>query len=322
MTVATLTATDLSRQLRHAGICLRTGPIRIRIRSAIPAVAEGLHTLYSDYPLDHEPGFIDFHVKLVRPGNVRRWWRPQVLFLQDGHSPFKPLPLSQAFPMLEWGLNWCMANYLHHYLILHAAVVERDGLAVILPGEPGAGKSTLCAALAHHGWRLLSDEMTIISLQDGRVIPNPRPVSLKNESIVVIRDFAPQARLGRDCIDTRKGTVAHMKAPADSVARAGETALPAWVIAPSYQADAPAVLEEESKARMFMLLVRNAFNYNVLGVRAFHRLNQVMAACQCYRLTYSRLDQAVGIFNALTPATVNSLGPYANQFADPGTTRA
>ena len=299
MTVATLTATDLSRQLRHAGICLRTGPIRIRIRSAIPAVAEGLHTLYSDYPLDHEPGFIDFHVQLVRPGNVRRWWRPQVLFLQDGHSPFKPLPLSQAFPMLEWGLNWCMANYLHHYLILHAAVVERHGLAVILPGEPGAGKSTLCAALAHHGWRLLSDEMTIISLQNGRVIPNPRPVSLKNESIVVIRDFAPQARLGRDCIDTRKGTVAHMQAPADSVARAEETALPAWVIAPCYQAGVPAVLEVEAKARMFMRLVGNAFNYNVLGARAFRMLTQVMDVCQCYRFSYSRLEEAVALFDTL-----------------------
>jgi len=59
------------------------------------------------------------------------------------------------------------------------------------------------------------------------------------------------------------------------------------------------VLEVEPKARMFMRLVGNAFNYNVLGARAFRMLTQVVDACQCYRFSYSRLEQAVALFDAL-----------------------
>ena len=64
--------------------------------------------------------------------------------------------------MLEWGLNWCVAGHAHQYLMLHAAALERNGRAVILPGDPGAGKSTLTAALMLSGWRLLSDEITLV----------------------------------------------------------------------------------------------------------------------------------------------------------------
>jgi predicted ATPase len=47
--------------------------------------------------------------------------------------------------------------------MLHAAVVEKNGKALILPALPGSGKSTLSAALAMNGWRFLSDEFTMIS---------------------------------------------------------------------------------------------------------------------------------------------------------------
>jgi hypothetical protein len=48
-------------------------------------------------------------------------------------------------------------------------------------------------------------------------------VALKNESIGVIRAFAPQALLGPDFPKTRKGTVAHLAASAMAVARSVPT---------------------------------------------------------------------------------------------------
>ena len=72
--------------------------------------------------------------------------------------------MAQGFAMFEWGLNWVVANHAHQFAIVHAAAVEKDGRGFIFPGAPGSGKSTLCAALVSRGWRLLSDEMAMISL--------------------------------------------------------------------------------------------------------------------------------------------------------------
>ena len=63
---------------------------------------------------------------------------------------------------------------------------------MLLPAPPGAGKSTLCAGLVHRGWRLLSDELALVDMETGLVRGMARPVNLKNKSIEVIRDFAPE----------------------------------------------------------------------------------------------------------------------------------
>lgn len=226
-TVASLSRAQLGERLAGPGLQFRTGRFTTLLRSPIGSVADGIHLLYGAYPLCE--GFADFHLDLTRPATLRRWLRPQVTLLYDGRSMFKPLPLDQAFPMFEWGLNWCVSSRANRYLIVHAAVVEKGGRAAILPAPPGSGKSTLCAALTGRGgWRLLSDELTLLRLDDGLLHPLPRPISLKNASIGVIRDYVPGSVMSRAVTDTAKGTVAHLRAPADSVLRAAETAMPAW----------------------------------------------------------------------------------------------
>jgi hypothetical protein len=173
--------------------------------------------------------------------------------------------------MFEWVMNWCVTHRAHSYLIIHAAVLERHGRAVVLPAPPGSGKSTLCAALVTRGWRLLSDEMTLVRLEDGAVLPLPRPVSLKNGSIDVIRAFAPDAVLSPPVENTTKGTIAHLKAPPASIARA-DPARPAFIVFPRYEAGPPPALSPLPKARAFMSVAENAFNYQVLGVRGFTAL--------------------------------------------------
>lgn len=264
-------------------------------------MAEGIGLLYADYPLVEQTDFADFHVSLAHPRNLRRWFKPQVLFLFDGTPPFKPLPLDQAFPMLEWGLNWCVSSQTNRYLIIHAAVIEKGGYAAILPAPPGSGKSTLCAALVNRGWRLLSDELALIRVSDGKLIPLPRPVSLKNHSIDIIQCYEPGAIFSRKVSDTMKGTVAHMKAPTDSIARAAETAQAAWVIFPKYQAGVPTRLDSLPRSRAFMRIADNAFNYSLLGVKGFETMAGLIGASLCYDFIYSNLDEAIETFAALKP---------------------
>ena len=299
MIVADLSSPELETRLAGPGIRLRTGPVVSRIQSRLPAVAEGIALHYGEYPTEESDGFADFHVRIGRPRNLRRWLQPQVLFFVDGEAPFTPLPLDQAFPMLEWGLNWCVSAHCHQYLIFHAAVVERSGRALLLPAPPGSGKSTLCAGLVHRGWRLLSDELTLIDFATSRVVPLARPVSLKNQSIDVIRAFAPTAALSRPVHDTTKGTVAHMRAPTDSVRRAMETARPGWIVFPRYEAGTAARLTALSKGRGLMEMAKSGFNYSVHGRRGFELLAQVVEMSGCYDFAYGDLEEASAVFDAL-----------------------
>jgi HprK-related kinase A len=288
--------------LKGPGLCLQTGPFVTRIQSAISSVAEGVGQLYADFPVAPSDGFVDFHVRVSRPRNLRRWFQPQVLFFHDNIPPFRPLPLDQAYPMLEWGLNWCISSHAHQYLIIHAAVIERGGRAAILPAPPGSGKSTLCAALINRGWRLLSDELTLIR-SDGQIVPLARPVSLKNVSIGIIKEFEPSVVINQESRDTAKGTVAHMKPPSAAVARAAETARPAWIVFPRYVRGTDTRLDRRPKAQAFMELANNAFNYTLHGARGFAVLNNVVDACACFDFRYSQLDEAISAFAQLQPDT-------------------
>jgi HprK-related kinase A len=300
MKLQQLSPADLRRQLAGSGVWMRTGPFSLRLRSNVPDVAEGLAQLYGQFEVrsTHE-AFADFHVSVKSTPGLRRWIRPQVNFDSDGVRPFKPLPRDQAFPMLEWGLNWCVSTQAHQYLIIHAAVVEKHGRAAILPAPPGSGKSTLTAGLVLSGWRLLSDELTLIDRRTGRIQPLPRPVSLKNQSIDVIRRFDDEAFLNRASHDTVKGTVAHMRPPRDSVLRQHESAQPAWVIFPKWEAGAATRLTPRSQAQTFMFLAQNAFNYSQLGADGFRVGTALIDQAACYDFRYSDLAEAVAAFDAL-----------------------
>jgi HprK-related kinase A len=203
--------------------------------------------------------------------------------------------------MFEWAMNACVSSRANRYLIIHAAVVEKDGLAAILPAPPGSGKSTLCAALVSKGWRLLSDELALVRLDTGALAPLPRPVSLKNASIGIMRQYAPGAVFSPEVADTSKGTIAHMKAPAASVARAAEPARPAWIIFPKYQAGAAPTLTPVAPARAFMDLAGNAFNYSLLGAEGFDAMAGLIDRCAAFNFSYSALDDAVALFSRLAP---------------------
>ncbi|MEV4783176.1 HprK-related kinase A [Burkholderia sp. LMU1-1-1.1] len=299
LTVAQLPPGQLAARLAGAGLYLQTGAFVTRLQSTIPSVVHGVGLMYADYPLGLDDDYADFHLSMVRPLNWRRWLRPQVQLLADGLAPFKPLPLAQAYPMFEWGLNWCISSRAHSYLILHAAVVEKHGRAAILPAPPGSGKSTLCAALVHHGWRLLSDELTMVRLDDGLIVPMPRPISLKNGSIELMRAVLPNARFSPSVHDTNKGTVAHLRAPADSVERLAEPARPAWIVFPRYEAGAAAELLPVAKARAHLRTAENAFNYSVLCARGFDAMADVVEQSDCYDFRYSSLADGIATFERL-----------------------
>jgi len=290
-TLASLSRPELDQRLRGEGLWLDTPPFTVCLRSPLPELGDGLLRVYADYPLAG-PGMADFHLALRPARSPEGWWRRGVLFDADGRVPFTALPASQAFAMLEWGLNWCISNRMHQYLIIHAAMLERKGRGVILVGDPGAGKSTLSAALMEEGWRLLSDEITVIGA-DRRLQPVPRPVSLKNRSIELIQKRYPDAILTDAAHNTSKGSVAHLKPSTISLHKACETVAPALILFPKYRPSAPLCIEGISHGDALMRMVEGAFNYHLLGTEGFERLADTIEHCACHELEYADLDELI-----------------------------
>jgi hypothetical protein len=279
-------------QLATSGVQVSIGPFLVRVRSDLAGVREYLSHLYADFPVAVGDGG-HFDIAVVGSRGVRQWVRPQANLIINGDRPFYPLPGNLAGAGLEWGLNWCVGNQAHRWVAVHAAVLERNGRTMILSAESGAGKSTLCAALALQGWRLFSDEFALIDPDNGRLTPLPRPISLKNASIEIIKRRGVDPVFGSEGVDIEGACFVHMKPPAESVRRAREGAAPAWVIVPRWIAGRATVLEPLPKARALLRLTDQSFNYNYLGAKGYECVAELVRRCDCYTLEYSDLDDVL-----------------------------
>ena len=295
---------EIEQALHRGGLTLDVGLATLRVRSDVAAFAPQLQAAYRHFPFVTNGPWADLHVDLIHPRGLRRWVRPQVRFRCDSQEPFDPFPADTGLPLMEWGANWLIGRRMNDMLLLHAGVVERDGLALVMPAMPGSGKSTLTAALSLRGWRLLSDEFGAFDLSRRQFLPVLKPVALKNESIRVIRRFAPDAELGPEFPKTRKGTVAHLAAAPGAVARVHEPAQAGCIVLPRWQGGSATRWEPLHERVVFSALAFNAFNYAVMGSAGFTAVVQLVRQCQAWELVYSDLDDALGTIAAAWPQVV------------------
>jgi HprK-related kinase A len=288
--------------LSEQKLILDAGPFRVGVRSSDQGFLDTLSFFYRDSVRHDGPHVVDYEIRVFRPLNLRRLVRPQVLFEIDGMRVFDPQPLENAFPLYEWGLNWCIATSAHRYLMLHAGTIAFGDSAMIFPGNPGSGKSTLSAALSLSGARLLSDEFGLLRPESKDLVAMPRGIPLKNASIEAIIEFDSAAPLGPTYPKTRKGRVRHLRPDAASQAGQAVPARPRWLIFPKYRAGAEEDLQPLDKTEAFRQLAFNCFNYKLLGETAYRAASELVGQVDCYRFSFSRLDKAVEQLTALARA--------------------
>jgi HprK-related kinase A len=299
MRVGDIPRGELERALGDEGLHLVTGAFTTHLRIELSHLVDEFAQMYTDYPVDDPPGIDDFEIRLASPSLLRRFIRPQALAWVDGMDLMEPMRLEHAYPMLESSLNLAVATGNYMPLVVHSAVLERDGRALVMPAPSGSGKSTLCAALSWRGWRLMSDEMALFCEETGGLRANPRPVSLKNRSVEVIAAREPRARFSRLYEGTTKGNVAYMQAPPEAVAQAQEVAYPGLVVAPMFRPGAEAVVRPMERSAAFRWLVDNSINYSSMLQAGFDLMTDFIERCELYSLTYSNLDEAIDLIDRL-----------------------
>ena len=286
--------------MRHT-FSLQVGPVGFRIGSQWRGPVAQLRKLYAGYP---EPkGACDFTVRLEAERVWRRWLRPSVAIRGDYVLPdAAPLPLALGLLAGEMGMNLQMALGQKRFLLLHAASLERGGRAVLVTGHSGAGKSTLAALLGERGWRFMGDEFALLDLEDGRLHPFPRAVSLKNESLALLNGIDPN-RLGPVLTGTPKGTIRHLRPNEEAVARMGEPARPVLILFPRFGLDLEPAVREVGAAEAFMRLTQASTNYVALGERGFEALTRFVGALPARAIDYSSTQEAESLVDELWSAS-------------------
>lgn len=266
---------------------INTGLYSFTVSSNFHTLLPPVNTIYSDAP--NSPGPVDFSVHLNSPSFIRKYIRPQVSFYCDQFTPFKPLGAEQAYALLEWGMNWCISNHEFTRLIIHSAVLVKNGKAIIFPAEPGSGKSTLSAYLALSGWSLYSDELAIIEMDSAKVNPLFRPVCLKNDSIDLVKKWFPQSIFTEICRDTQKGDVAHLKASTWTQYQHRKAVDIVGVVFPKYIKNKELTIYQLSQIDAFETLSKNAFNYGVLGKPGFETVERIIKSAALFEIEYESL---------------------------------
>jgi len=292
-TLAQVGQADMVRALAGRGLWIDLGAASLHVQSDSAPFAAQLQRTYGEFPFVDSADWADIHVQILRAKRLRRWLKPQVILHCDGQQPFEPFSSGMPLPLFEWGCNWLIGRRLNDLLLLHAGALEKHGFALVLPAMPGSGKSTLTAALALRGWRLLSDEFGAFDPDTGCFRALLKPVALKNESIDVIRRFAPQAVFGPEFPNTRKGTVTHLAPAKEAVARRHETAQPGAFVLPKWEAGSATRWEPLGEHALFPALAFNAFNYGLLGAAGFQSVVRLVRRCPAWQLVYSDLDDAL-----------------------------
>lgn len=122
--------------------------------------------------------------RLYREGDLYRLWtRSGGWTLVEPQIPRITLPPFENAARSEenvWNIPIALCLLHRGDLALHAAAVEIDGRALMLVAPGGSGKTTLAAAFAQAGHRVLSEDVTCITNDDmPAIVPGPAMLRLR-----------------------------------------------------------------------------------------------------------------------------------------------
>jgi hypothetical protein len=206
----------------------------------------------------------------------------------DGTTVVRNVPPGLAVARVVWEINQGTVAEAGDRLLLHAAAAEREGAVAIVPGRPGAGKSTLVAALTQAGLRYVTDEAVAIDPLTTAIEPYPKPIALERDTPVLTDLRAPVPPALDSGVEQR--LVPPNSIRPDALAPPGGIAR--LVLFTSYKPDGETAIHPLSRAEATVTLAEHAFNFRARGPGTLALLADVVRSCRCFRLDVNDLEVA------------------------------
>jgi hypothetical protein len=162
---------------------------------------------------------------------------------------------------------------------LHAGAAARNGLAVLVCGPSGRGKSTVITALCNLGWQFLSDDITPFDPASQKAIPFPLTP--------MYRPY-PGAHVPPDCLHQ----LPKVKAPVDVRALCRDAVPVGGLIFPNYDARQLNELTTCPPSSAALSLLQNWLNFVVHRETAFDWLAQLTRTLPAFQLSFASGPQA------------------------------
>lgn len=256
--------------------------------------------LQADYVLpvfDHlpevSPEEADARLRCVRVGRAHE-------VRLDGVPVASCWTLGSLAPTVKELVRQSAINSQSYFLQIHAGAIESRGGAILLPGAPGSGKTTLTGACIASGLRYLTDEVALLEENGLRVRPMPLGLTVKRGAIDLLTPAFPELMKLPEHVRQDGVRVRYLPPPEPFT---DDDAVPVrQVVFPRYTPECRTELRVIGRIAALRRLMDECLSLPVALTRAnVGDLISWIRQVDCYELRMASLPEAVSLVRMLTP---------------------
>lgn len=223
------------------------------------------------------------------------WQADGMAFLSRNGGPASLIQALQAGPVLKARITEDILACPRWLLALHAGCLHRHGKALLLLGEPGAGKTTLTSWLTTRGFDYAGDDIAVVD-PEGRVQGLAFLPSVKAGAWPLLASvYGDMARLPVHVRADRRRV--RFSTPR-TIAAEGPVSV-GWVVRLRRRSGGRARLDPMTATMALKQLLAEAASHDEIGRSSLDTMIQTVAAARCHELHYSGLDDAARLLRQL-----------------------